>query len=57
MKFGQNLFSGLAAMLKITQTMLVKTGGPVVSHIDNLSMWLFSVGDGHASHEIWVKFV
>jgi hypothetical protein len=22
-------------------------GGPVVSHIDNLSMWLFSVGEGH----------
>jgi hypothetical protein len=27
-------------------------GGPVVSH-----MWLFSVGYGHTSHEIWWKSV
>jgi hypothetical protein len=46
MKFGRILFSGLTAMLKRTQTMLASdTGGPVVSHINNLSMWLFFLGE------------
>jgi hypothetical protein len=35
------------------------TGRPVVSHIDNLSIWLFSVGNValYMSHEIWSKYV
>jgi hypothetical protein len=33
------------------------TGRPVVSHIDNLSIWLFSVGDVDMSQEIWSKYV
>jgi hypothetical protein len=32
------------------------TGGPIVSHIDNLSILLFTVGNVHMSHEIWSKY-
>jgi hypothetical protein len=56
MKFGEHLFSGLVARLKRTQNDTSDTGGPVVSHINNLSMGLFSIG-GHTSHEIWLKNV
>jgi hypothetical protein len=31
------------------------TGGPVVSHIITISKWLFSVGKGRISHEIWLN--
>jgi hypothetical protein len=33
------------------------TSGPVVSHIENLSIWWFSVGDEHTSYKIWSKSV
>jgi hypothetical protein len=46
--FEQNLFSGFAAIANV-QTVAIM--GPLSGHVDNLSM-LFSVGDGHASHEI-----
>jgi hypothetical protein len=36
---------------------VIVTGGPVVSHIKDLSMLLFSVDDGHVSNEIWLKSI
>jgi hypothetical protein len=33
------------------------TGKLVVSHIDDPSLWLFSVGEGHKALEIWSKSV
>jgi hypothetical protein len=29
------------------------SGGPVVSQLENLCMWVYSIGDRYASHEIW----
>jgi hypothetical protein len=48
MKFGRNLYSNVAAMHKKTANNVRDTSGPVVSKIDNLSMWLFSMCDAFA---------
>jgi hypothetical protein len=64
--FDWNPFRGLAFKLQKNANETCDTCGPVVSHINNLSMWLFFylfiffffVGDGqYTLHDIWLKSV
>jgi hypothetical protein len=50
MKFGRNLFNSVAAMHKKMQT-------TPMTLADNISMWLFSIGNGHMSQEIWLQSI